>query len=54
MNPWAKADRSSSTKLQLAAAICRRVPPTKTEKAMRRRLAEMREAEAEALVNDAE
>ncbi len=27
----------------VGALICRRVPPTKTEKAMRRRLAEMRE-----------
>jgi len=27
----------------IGAAICRKVPPTKTEKAMRRRLAEMRE-----------
>lgn len=27
----------------IGAAICRKVPPTKTEKAMRRRLADMRE-----------
>ena len=31
----------------VAAAITRRVPPTKTEKAMRRRLAEMRAVERE-------
>jgi solute carrier family 45 protein 1/2/4 len=30
---------------QIGAAISRRVPPTKTEKAMRRRLAEMQEEE---------
>jgi solute carrier family 45 protein 1/2/4 len=32
---------------QIGALICRKVPPTKTEKAMRRRLAEMRQEEAE-------
>ncbi|KAK1920805.1 major facilitator superfamily domain-containing protein [Papiliotrema laurentii] len=31
----------------IGALICRKVPPTKTEKAMRRRLAEMRQEEAE-------
>lgn len=31
----------------VGAAICRRVPPTRTEKVMRRRLAEMREAAGE-------
>jgi solute carrier family 45 protein 1/2/4 len=29
----------------IGAIVCRRVPPTQTEKAMRRRLAEMREEE---------
>jgi solute carrier family 45 protein 1/2/4 len=31
----------------VGALICRKVPPTKTEKAMRRRLAEMREESEE-------